>query len=240
METLPEPLIARQARAEQILAAAAELLLRHGYQRITMEDVARQAGVGTGTLYLHWRAKEALFETVLLRELVSIWSELSHRLEADPANALLHRFLGHLLQLVKERPLAQALFTRDTSLLGKLAQRSVVLQAQPLTSSAELMTVLRELGLMRRDVALEVQAHAFSAIWAGFTLVDPLIADNERAALDTQLAALTHVLRSTFEPETPLDDTTLRALVVPTLRSFLATARSAFEQHIQARMLPTR
>src|SRR5687767_15749874 len=101
METLPESLAARHARAEQILATAGALLLRHGYGRITMEDVARQAGVGTGTLYLHWKTKEALFETVLLRELVVIWAELGQQLEADPNDSLLHRFLGHLLRAVK-------------------------------------------------------------------------------------------------------------------------------------------
>jgi AcrR family transcriptional regulator len=235
-----EPAAARQARAAQILTAAADLLLRYGYGRITMEDVARQAGVGTGTLYLHWKTKEALFETVLLRELVAIWRELVERLDADPADALLHRLLSRLLRAVKERPLAQALFTRDSTLLGKLAQRSVVLQTQPLTSSSELIRVLRELGLVRSDIALAVQAHAFSAIWAGFSLADPLLANDDRVTLDTQVAALAHVVRHTFEPESPPDDDALRSLVVPTLRAFLDRAQAGYEQHIQARMLPAR
>jgi AcrR family transcriptional regulator len=230
----------RLARGTQILAAAADLLLRYGYGRITMEDVARQAGVGTGTLYLHWKTKEALFETVLLREVVLIWSELGRQLEADPANALLHRFLSQLLRAIKERPLAQALFTRDSTLLGKLAERSAVLQPLELPKSAELIALLRDLGLVRNDVALDVQAYAFSAIWVGFSLVDPLLASDDRAALDTQLAGLIHVIRHTFEPAPHPDDTTLSTRVVPALRSFLDQARVAVEQHIQARMLPVR
>ncbi len=232
-----EPAAGRQARAAQILAAATELLLRHGYQRITMEDVARQAGVGTGTLYLHWRTKEALFETVLLRELVALWGDLARRLDADPADALLHRFLGHLLRAIKEQPLAQALFTRDASLLGKLAQRSVVLHAQPLASGAELITLLRELGLMRSDIAVEAQAYAFSALWAGFALVDPLLSAGDRIPLERQLEALSYMVRRTFEPERPPDRATLRDRVAPALQSFLSQARAAFEQQIAARML---
>jgi AcrR family transcriptional regulator len=229
---------ARQTRAAQILAAATELLLRHGYGRITMEDVARQAGVGTGTLYLHWKTKEALFETVLLRELVALWDALARRLDEDPANALLHRFLGHLLRLVKQRPLAQALFTRDSSLLGKLAQRSVVLHAQPLASGGQFIATLRELGLLRGDIAPDVQAYCFSALWAGFSLVDPLLVGDDRVGLDAQVAALTHVVRSTFEPATLPGDAALRTHIAPALRAFLRQAQAVFAQHIQTRALP--
>lgn len=227
----------RQERAAQIITAAGVLLRRHGYQRLTMEDVAREAGVGTGTLYLHWKSKEALFETVLLRELVAIWAELAHRLDANPTDVLLHRLLGHLLRAVKERPLAQALFTRDTSLLGKLAQRSTVLSAQPLASGARLIPLLRELGLMRSDTPLAVQGYAFSAIWTGFCLVDPLLAADNRAPLDTQVAALSAVIRATFEPEQPPDATTLREHIAPAIQGFLREAQAAVEQQIQARML---
>lgn len=212
-------------------------MLRHGYGRITMEDVARHAGVGTGTLYLHWKTKETLFETVLLRELVAIWTELGQRLADAPADAVLHRFLGHLLRAVKERPLARALFTRDSTLLGKLAQRSVVLQAQPLASAADLITLLRDLGLMRRDIALHAQAYAFSAVWSGFSLVDPLLTGGDRAPLETQVVALAHVIRSTFEPDPLPDEATVQSEIVPALQAFLDQARAALEQQIQGRML---
>lgn len=237
MEAVREQEINRQERAAQIVTAAGVLLLRHGYQRITMEDVAREAGVGTGTLYLHWKSKEALFETVLLHELVAIWAELTHRLDADPTDVLLHRLLGHLLRAVKQRPLAQALFTRDTSLLGKLAQRSSILRAQPLTSGARLITLLRELGLMRSDTPLAVQGYAFSAIWTGFSLVDPLLSADDQASLDTQVAALSAAVRATFEPEQPPDPATLREHIAPAVQGFLREAQAAIEQQIQARML---
>jgi AcrR family transcriptional regulator len=237
VETIREQATSRQERATQIVTAAGVLLLRHGYQRITMEDVAREAGVGTGTIYLHWKSKEALFETVLLHELVALWAELAHRLDADPADALLHRLLSHLLRAVKQRPLAQALFTRDTGLLGKLAQRSAVLRAQPLMSGATLITLLRELGLMRSDTALDVQLYAFSAIWAGFSLVDPLLSADDRAPIDTQVAALSATMRAAFEPEQPPNTTTLRDHIAPAVRDFLQQAQATVEQQIQARML---
>ena len=52
---------------ERVLDSAAELLLRWGYQRVTIDEIARHAGIGKGTVYLHFPTKEALFLTMLLR-----------------------------------------------------------------------------------------------------------------------------------------------------------------------------
>ena len=52
----------REIRAERILDAALELLQRWGYRKTTIEDIAKQAGVAKGTVYLHWKTRDALFE----------------------------------------------------------------------------------------------------------------------------------------------------------------------------------
>jgi AcrR family transcriptional regulator len=86
---------ARKARAERILDVAAELLERWGYKRLTMDDVAAQADIGKGTIYLHWKTREALFEAVMERKLHEMIKELEDGVRADPYNALPHR-LGRL------------------------------------------------------------------------------------------------------------------------------------------------
>jgi AcrR family transcriptional regulator len=236
IETEPQR---RAGRAEQILTVAGELLLRWGYRRITMEEIAQRAGVGTGTLYLHWRTKEALFETVLLRELLALWTELAERLRADPAEALLHRLLSSLLRAVKERPLARALFTRDPALLGKLAQGDLVRQNQQFGADA-LLPLCRELGLMRRDAGAEAQAYAFSAIWTGFIFVEQLLAERDRAALEAQLDALTLTIRRVFEPDAPPTADELRSVAAPALLAVLGQACAACERAIELRTVPPR
>lgn len=117
-------LVARQEeRAERILAAAEELLLRYGYTRVTIEDIARRAGIGTGTIYLHWRIHESLLGTRFLREVVALWRVLIERVRADPAEVRFHRVMRAMLLAAMSRPLARALFTSDRELLGKLDKR---------------------------------------------------------------------------------------------------------------------
>jgi AcrR family transcriptional regulator len=61
--------VARRAAAdgkrEAILQAALELFGRYGYRRTSIDDIARQAGVAKGTVYLYVESKEALFDVVL-------------------------------------------------------------------------------------------------------------------------------------------------------------------------------
>jgi AcrR family transcriptional regulator len=54
----------RENLADRILDAADRLLARYGYQKMTIDDLAREVGIGKGTIYVHFRSKE---EIVLFR-----------------------------------------------------------------------------------------------------------------------------------------------------------------------------
>ncbi|WP_163569887.1 helix-turn-helix domain-containing protein [Fodinicola feengrottensis] len=59
----------RGVRAERVLDAAAELIVRWGYDKTTIEDIARaRRGRAKGTIYLHWKTREDLFIALLRRE----------------------------------------------------------------------------------------------------------------------------------------------------------------------------
>ncbi len=54
-------------RVERVLAAAGQLFLEQGFERTTMDQVARQAGVAKMTVYSYFPTKEALFEAAVAR-----------------------------------------------------------------------------------------------------------------------------------------------------------------------------
>jgi AcrR family transcriptional regulator len=47
-----------------ILAAARRMLVKRGFQDIVLDDIAHEAGVAKGTLFLHFKDKEELFSAV--------------------------------------------------------------------------------------------------------------------------------------------------------------------------------
>lgn len=55
----------KDARPQELLAAAIDLFVEHGFAATRLEDVARLAGVSKGTLYLYYTNKEELFKAVV-------------------------------------------------------------------------------------------------------------------------------------------------------------------------------
>src|SRR5437016_13798172 len=78
----------RELRAEQILDAAAELVLRWSYKKTTIDDIARQAGVAKGTIYLHWKSREELFQALVRREWLRSAKEALEGIFADPEGGM--------------------------------------------------------------------------------------------------------------------------------------------------------
>jgi AcrR family transcriptional regulator len=61
----------KEARPEEITAAALDLFVERGFANTRLEDVAARAGVSKGTLYLYFESKEELFKAVVREGLVS-------------------------------------------------------------------------------------------------------------------------------------------------------------------------
>jgi AcrR family transcriptional regulator len=61
----------KEARPEEITAAALELFVERGYAATRLDDVASRAGISKGTLYLYFANKEELFKAVVREALVA-------------------------------------------------------------------------------------------------------------------------------------------------------------------------
>jgi len=72
----------RQRRTEatqaRLLDAATAVFLARGYDAMTLAEVTERADLGTGTLYLHFRDKRALYEAVVRRALGSMYQRWQH------------------------------------------------------------------------------------------------------------------------------------------------------------------
>ncbi len=188
----PRPADARSLRAERILDAAADLLRRWGYKRLTMDDVAAAVGIGKGTIYLHWKTREALFQAVLNREVSSLIDDLRVAVERDPRDALPHRLARTYYLMIMQRPLVLAVFTMDREVLGKLWQHEHQREPHMAEMRVAFVQLLQDQGLMRQDISAQDAAYLFRTLILGYLLAQPFLGnpqpDLERKA---DLLALT-------------------------------------------------
>ncbi len=62
----------KDARPQELLASALDLFVERGYAATRLDDVAAQAGVSKGTLYLYFANKEELFKAVVRENVLPV------------------------------------------------------------------------------------------------------------------------------------------------------------------------
>src|SRR5574339_618280 len=90
---------------DQILAAAAEVIFRLGYDKTTMSDIAEEASLSRRTIYLYFKGKEELFEALLYREYMEYSQAWLEQIEADPRGGTIGGCYRALFHTVNNRPL---------------------------------------------------------------------------------------------------------------------------------------
>src|SRR4029079_8880179 len=79
--TSPKPASNRAARAAErraaIIEAAMEKFIARGFAATRLDDIAKRAGVAKGTIYLHFKDKESMFEELIRTAIVPMVIRLS-------------------------------------------------------------------------------------------------------------------------------------------------------------------
>ena len=156
-------------RQQQILDAAVAQIVRQGYDKTTMGDIADEAGVSRGTVYLYFKGKDELFEALVYREYLEYartWLEL---VEADPRGGTVGGYYRATLSAVNRRPLIAALMRRDPRIVGSYLRKRDNLFAWIQTSPIvlELLRSLQKAGTIRPDVDVGVAAHIIEMLGYG-------------------------------------------------------------------------
>ena len=222
----------RRERADRILDTARELLLSWGYRRVTIDELARRAGVGKGTIYLHWRSREEVFHAVSAREAAAMADAMVDAVRTDPAEITLHRYLRRLFVEAMNRPVLRALYTRDADTLGTFlaAAHHRRLEDSKLGVNREYLGVLAAESMLRPDLHLNDLDYTLPTIVFGFFAAEPFHPPAIRLTLEDKADQLAQTVRRAFEPtDAPSSDTVKRAAAkaLPILERLVRDYRAA-------------
>jgi AcrR family transcriptional regulator len=155
-QTLPKRADARRNH-ERVLAAARETFAEGG-ESTSLEEIARRAGVGIGTLYRHFPSRQALLEALYVNEVEEISRSAAEIDDPDPWRALnvwLQRLTGYL---ATKRALANELM----NYLDADAELFRECRTAPFAAGEALLKRAQDAGAVRPDVEFWDVLHTWS------------------------------------------------------------------------------
>ena len=205
--TVPQRSEQREAiggKAEAVLAAAEGAFLAHGFGAVSMDVIAREAGVSKATVYAHFANKEELFGAVIAR--------LSER-----------RFHGFSAEALDPRDIEASLLTIASRFLDLVLSPEAIALNRTIIGEVSRFPALGEVFWAAGPERTRVQIEAFfrRAVAAGsLAIPDARLAAEQFVALARGEIHLRSLLRLEAEGDTPGLAAAAESAVATFLRAF--------------------
>ena len=98
-------------KRDRILAAAERIFARHGFFAARVTEIAKEAGVADGTIYLYFKNKDDLLISWFEHRMKAVNEDLKATIAGVPPRDQLRAFIRRYLQLVHDEPTAAEVLT---------------------------------------------------------------------------------------------------------------------------------
>jgi AcrR family transcriptional regulator len=190
------------AREERILNAASDLIAHYGYDKTTVSDIAHQAGVSKGTIYLHFNSKDDLFEALLQRELLNYTQVWLDYIETLPDGGTIGALYRAGLHALNNTPLMSAMLRRDQRVLGSYLRKPNNMFAAMQSGSlrADTLRAMQTAGAIRQDVDTAVMAHIMELFSYGLVSIDAFRQPDQMPPFEAVIETLAEMMDQFLTP----------------------------------------
>jgi AcrR family transcriptional regulator len=187
------------AQANRVLEAASALIVHFGFDKTTMEDIARKVGMSKSALYLIWASKDQLLSALLAYEMKRLLADFLERMQADPDGGQIANMYRHSLLALKNNPLMAALYTRDSRVLGDfVGQQDVSRYTNRLMLGITATAQMQAAGVLQSGIRPEVMAYVFSVIAVGFIHIQTIVPPADAPPFEEVAEAISHLMQHGF------------------------------------------
>ncbi len=184
-------------RPTRILEAAGRLMTRYGFDKTTMDEIAKEAGVSKGAIYLVWPGKEELVDALIEFEMKKVMLNLRSSILADEKSDSIAVLYRYSLLSIQQNPLVSALYTRDGKILGDFVHRQDPERyTKRLLMSKEAVAGMQSAGLLRDDLSAEVITYLFSIMALGFLSISSVIPVENAPPIESTVEAIAAMVES--------------------------------------------
>ena len=190
-------------REQRILDVASTLIVRYGYDKTSVSDIAKEAGISKGAVYLHFESKDELLYQLMLTEMLEFVELWEQRMKDDTSPKVFSSMYRHVLTIVKENDFFWALFSKQRWLLGSgfLNRPNSTVYQQRFGLSQTLLTKLKEIGAIRQDINPHATAYVFNMLNYGFLRLGEVIPNELAPSADEVIHEVGELVQRHLEPE---------------------------------------
>jgi AcrR family transcriptional regulator len=178
---------ADSARNRQLLIDAAKAGFAEIGLNVSLEEIARRAGVGIGTLYRHFPSRDAVVEAVYRREVEQLVNAVPHLLETLPAGEALHQWMHLFVNYIATKRLV-------APSLGAALSRTSAPRATPAELITKAISTLIKSAVRSGDVRKDIDPSDLlrALVGVSYSNPDPGWEASARRLIDILMDGLRH------------------------------------------------
>ncbi len=190
-------------REQRILNAASELIVHYGFDKTTVSDIAREAGISKGAIYLHFDSKDALFEALLIREMRNYSERWLKLIETDQYGGTIGSMYKNTLYALNESPFMSAIFKRDSRVLGSYVRKpdNFFRRQQEQDTRFVFVKMMQDAGVIRNDMDTRVISHIMDMLAYGLVSMDEVKKEEHIPPTDDIIEGVALIMDAALTPE---------------------------------------
>lgn len=219
-------------REKLIFDATERLLGKFGYDKTTVADIAKEAGISKGAIYLHFKSKDELIERLLIHAMLGFSANWFGAIEADPQGGLIGNMYLNMLKVIDQTPLMAVIMRQDGAILGNYLKKkdNFFVKNQRQGMRHEFVAMMQAAGAIRQDLDPKVVAHIMDMISFGMVTIAEFVPTEQIPPTDEVIKGIADFMHRALTPEQGADSETgkriLRQLYAEAQKDFLAAQQA--------------
>lgn len=189
-------------KKSNILEASRKLFLRYGFDKTTVADIAKQAGISKGGIYLYFKSKDQIMEQLLLKEMYEQNERWIDFVLKDPEGGLLHGMYKNQLKAIIESEFIMSILKRDMEILGSYLQKQDGLLSHDVSNiRIEFIKKMQNANCVKKDVDPKVLAHIMDMLELSIITIADHKDIGNIPPIDEVIEQIAYMMQKAYAPE---------------------------------------
>lgn len=190
-------------RQNAILTAAEVLFIRYGYDKTSVTDIAKHAGISKGAIYLNFKSKDALFEKLIVIQLTKFGYRWMTHIEDDPQGGTMARIYINMLYAMNGHDFISHMVHQDNHLFGSYLRKpnNIFKDRNQLSTKHEFIILMQQAGCIRKDLDPITTAHVMNILSYGLVSMEQIMHKDDIPPAEDVIKTIAEIMDRALTPK---------------------------------------